>query len=147
KRLGGADSKTYVASACAALASPAIIGRKNMKYFLPVRASDTSSATLSNVAIWQEAGMRGTLPWYRQVSDNLMPAKFRVARCVPVEISLAEASEEVLWQELEKRTSEFLSLWQEIRDGERDLPEELGWAIALATATKSQTSLLVPGHD
>ena len=86
-----------------------------MKYFLPVQAGDMSSAALYNLAMWQDAEMRGTLAWDRQVSDNLMPAKFRIARCVPVEISLTEA-EHVLWQELETRTPEFLSLWHEIRE-------------------------------
>src|SRR5215510_1035217 len=113
-----------------------------MKYFLPVQACDMPGAALSNIAIWQDAEMRGTLAWYRQVADNLMPAKFRIARCVSVEISLAEASEEVLWQELETRTSEFLSLLHEIRDGERDLPKELVRANAPATSDKSQPNLL-----
>ncbi len=113
-----------------------------MKYFLPVQASDMSIAALSNVAIWQGPEMRGALAWYRQVADNLMPAKFRIARCVPVEISLAEPSEEVLWQEFETRTPEFLSLWHEIRDGERDLPEAVEGVNVPATTAKSQPNLL-----
>jgi putative pyruvate formate lyase activating enzyme len=129
-----------------------------MKYFLPVHASDMPGAALSNIAIWQDAEMRAALGWYRRVADNLMPAKFRLARCVPVEISLTEASEEVLWQELKTRTLEFLSLWHEIRHGERDLPETLdganepdtgegnepdtGRANTPATTIKSQPNLL-----
>jgi putative pyruvate formate lyase activating enzyme len=85
-----------------------------MKYKQPIRDSGTM---LSDVAIWQDAEMRGQLPWYRLVADNLMPAKFLIARCVPIEVSLEETSEEVLWKELETKTPEFLSLWTEIRDG------------------------------
>jgi putative pyruvate formate lyase activating enzyme len=112
-----------------------------MKYLVPVRSSDISTAALSDLAIWQDAQMRGTLPWYRQVADNLMPAKFRIARCMPVEISLSETSEDGLWQELETRTSDFLSLWEEIRDGARDLRKFLRPNVR-ATPAKPHPNLL-----
>ncbi|MGH9882100.1 MAG: radical SAM protein, partial [Pyrinomonadaceae bacterium] len=76
---------------------------------------------LSSLGIWQDEDMRGRLPWYRDVADNVMPAKFRIARHVAVEVSLADASEEVLWEELAAKTPEFLNLWYGIRDGADDL--------------------------
>jgi putative pyruvate formate lyase activating enzyme len=76
---------------------------------------------LSSLRLWQDEDMRGRLPWYRHVAENVMPAKFRIARHVAIEVSLADASEEVLWQELAAKTPEFLDLWSGIRDGARDL--------------------------
>jgi putative pyruvate formate lyase activating enzyme len=76
---------------------------------------------LSNLGLWQDEEMRGRLPWYRHVADNVMPAKFRIARHVAIEVSLADASEEVLWEELAAKTPEFLNLWYGIRAGADDL--------------------------
>ena len=47
---------------------------------------------LSSLRLGQDEDMRGRLPWYRHVADNVMPAKFRIARHVAVEVSLADAS-------------------------------------------------------
>ncbi len=76
---------------------------------------------LSSLSLWQDEDMRGRLPWYHHVADNLMPAKFRIARHIAVEVSLADASEEVLWEELVVKTPKFLNLWYAIRDGADDL--------------------------
>ncbi len=72
--------------------------------------------------IWQAEDLRGRLPWYRQVATNQMPAKFRIAQRIPVEVSLAGAAEETLWQTLEEKTPEFLDLWDRIRRGVSELP-------------------------
>jgi uncharacterized Fe-S radical SAM superfamily protein PflX len=72
--------------------------------------------------IWQEEDLWGQLAWYRQVATNRMPAKFRIAQHIPVEVSLVDASEDVLWAALEEKTPAFLDLWDLIRFGIRDLP-------------------------
>jgi putative pyruvate formate lyase activating enzyme len=74
------------------------------------------------LSIWQEADLHEALSWYRQVSTNRMPAKFRIAQHVPVGISLEHASEAGLWDTLEAKTPEFLDLWGRIRSGVADLP-------------------------
>lgn len=78
---------------------------------------------LDRLWIWEEPDLKGQLAWYRQVADNRMPAKFRIAQCVPVDVSLA-ADEPDLWQALEEKTAVFLDLWQQIRDRRADLPPE-----------------------
>ena len=72
--------------------------------------------------IWQEADLRGQLAWYRQVATNQMPAKFRIAQQIPVEVSLEDASEAALWEALDAKTPSFLDLWDRIRRGISDLP-------------------------
>ncbi|MBI4641138.1 MAG: hypothetical protein HY731_10615 [Candidatus Tectomicrobia bacterium] len=77
---------------------------------------------LESLWIWQETDLLGQLPWYRQVSANRMPAKFRIAQHIPVEVSLKEASEDTLWEMLEEKTTLFLELWDRIRRGISNLP-------------------------
>jgi putative pyruvate formate lyase activating enzyme len=72
---------------------------------------------LDSLWIWQEDDLRGRLPWYRQVSTNRMPAKFRIAQHIPVKMCLEEASEAALWDALEEKTGPFLDLWAELRRG------------------------------
>ncbi len=72
---------------------------------------------LESLRIWQEADLMGQLPWYRQVSANQMPAKFRIAGHIPVAVSLQDASEEDLWSALDEATPHFLDLWEQIRRG------------------------------
>ena len=57
---------------------------------------------LSGLRIWRELDLRGRMPWYRAVADNLRPAKFRIARHIPVAIRL-DAPEVELWPELDAR--------------------------------------------
>jgi putative pyruvate formate lyase activating enzyme len=77
---------------------------------------------LESLWIWQEADLCEQLSWYRQVSTNRMPAKFRIAQHIPVEISLEDASEATLWEALGEKTLSFLDLWERIRRGTSDLP-------------------------
>jgi putative pyruvate formate lyase activating enzyme len=77
---------------------------------------------LDSLWIWQEADLHRQLSWYRQVAANRMPAKFRIAGRIPVELSLETATEETLWQTLEAKTPLFLELWERIRRGMNDLP-------------------------
>ncbi|MFW6182816.1 MAG: radical SAM protein [Chloroflexota bacterium] len=76
------------------------------------------------LSVWQEPDLRGKLSWYRQVAVNQMPAKFRIARHMAIDVSPRAAPEEALWQELEDKTAFFLQRWDEIRRGERRLPAD-----------------------
>jgi putative pyruvate formate lyase activating enzyme len=69
---------------------------------------------LSNLGIWREPDLKGLMPWYRAVADNRAPAKFLLARRVPVSVAL-DAPEEDLWAELDARTPQFLDLWSRTR--------------------------------
>ncbi|MDX1663031.1 MAG: radical SAM protein, partial [Candidatus Promineifilaceae bacterium] len=82
--------------------------------------------------IWQQAGLEGQLAWYRDVSANRMPAKFRIARQIPVELSLTEASEAALWELLAANTALFLEQWHGTRQG----------SYPLAPASSSTPNLL-----
>jgi len=85
---------------------------------------------LSSLHVWRERDLRGRMPWYRAVADNLAPAKFRIAGRVPVSVSLS-APEEQLWAELDARTPQFLELWHRIRDGSSALPARHRSAVSL----------------
>jgi putative pyruvate formate lyase activating enzyme len=76
---------------------------------------------LSSIGIWREPDLKGLMPWYRAVADNRAPAKFRIARRVPVAIAL-DAPEEELWAELDAKMPAFLELWNGIRSGRGELP-------------------------
>jgi len=43
---------------------------------------------LDGLSVWAEDDLRRKLLWYRQVSANRMPAKFRIAGHIPVGLSL-----------------------------------------------------------
>ncbi len=77
---------------------------------------------LAGLSFWQEAELCGQLPWYPQVTTNRMPAKFRIARHIPVEVCLETAAEELLWEAVEEKTPAFLGLWDRIRQGISTLP-------------------------
>ena len=38
----------------------------------------------SQLQVWRDPGIAGALAWYRQVAENRMPAKFRIAATIPV---------------------------------------------------------------
>ncbi len=71
--------------------------------------------------VWDDPAIAGALAWYREVSTNRKPAKFRIARTVPVAVDLARAPEDALWAELERLTPEFLARLERIRAEEQDL--------------------------
>ncbi len=87
---------------------------------------------LDGLWIWQEQDLRGKLSWYRQVAANEMPAKFRIARQIGVDVDLVDAPEDALWAELDEKTGEFLKRWQGIRAGRQ----------ALSTSAPPQPNLL-----
>jgi putative pyruvate formate lyase activating enzyme len=71
--------------------------------------------------IWREPAIAGPLAWYVDVAMNRKPAKFRIARTLPVAVSLAEAPEAALWDELDRLTPAFVARWRGIRDGDAAL--------------------------
>jgi len=66
--------------------------------------------------IWDDQATASSLGWYRAVAANRKPAKFRIARTVPVSLSLADCPEDELWNEIERLTPLFLARWRAIRD-------------------------------
>ncbi len=60
--------------------------------------------------------MASSLAWYRAVAANRNPAKFRIARTIPVALSLAQSSEDELWDEIDRLTPLFLARWRGIRE-------------------------------
>lgn len=66
--------------------------------------------------IWNDFRFAGAMDWYRAVSENRRPAKFRIARTLPVAVDLSAAPEEDLWAELERLTPAFLERFHAIRD-------------------------------
>ena len=70
---------------------------------------------------WSDPAIADALGWYRAVANNRRPAKFRIARTLPVEVSLEKAPEEALWEELERLTPVFLACFRGIRDDGEEL--------------------------
>ena len=77
--------------------------------------------SLDSLGFWRHPDFRAGFDWYRDVAANRKPAKFLIARAVPVEAPL-DAPEETLWRELERATAKFLGLWIAIEDGDAALP-------------------------
>ena len=73
--------------------------------------------SFEGLRVWQDPAMARALGWYLDVARNRMPAKFRIARTVPVGVSLSEASEDALWDELDRLTPVFLERLSGIRAG------------------------------
>ncbi len=71
--------------------------------------------------IWDDPATAAALGWYRAVAANRMPAKFRIARTVPVAVPLAESSEAELWEELDRLTPVFLGRRHGIRSADAGL--------------------------
>ena len=71
---------------------------------------------LSQLPVWRDGAIARALAWYREVAENRMPAKFRIAATIPVALSLDDAPEEALWRELERLTPVFLERWAGIRE-------------------------------
>ena len=74
------------------------------------------------LSFWQEP-IGGSLAWYREVSANRLPAKFRICASLPAGVAL-DASEEDLWRALEAGTQSFLALQEQLRAGGARLPRK-----------------------
>jgi putative pyruvate formate lyase activating enzyme len=77
---------------------------------------------LGRLRIWDDPAIRNGLAWYLDVAENRRPAKFRIAATVPTNLDPATASEQALWDELDRLSPSFLARWQAIRAGAA-LPE------------------------
>jgi putative pyruvate formate lyase activating enzyme len=67
--------------------------------------------------VWRDPALARGLEWYRAVAGNRRPAKFRIARTIPITLDADSANEEALCAELERCTPQFLALWQDFRSG------------------------------
>ena len=77
---------------------------------------------LDSLRVWDDPAIRNGLAWYLDVAENRRPAKFRIAGTVPTHLDPATASEEALWDEVDRLSPEFLTRWKAIRAG-ASLPE------------------------
>lgn len=67
-----------------------------------------------SLKIWES--FKDRLTWYFEVSTNLMPAKYLIAKRLPCSsLDLSSATEEELWNENNLLTQAFLDMWQKIR--------------------------------
>jgi len=62
---------------------------------------------LDSLGFWQHPDFGARFGWYRDVAANRRPAKFLIARAIPVAQPL-DAREPDLWRELEAKTAAFL---------------------------------------
>jgi putative pyruvate formate lyase activating enzyme len=67
--------------------------------------------------VWRDPALSRSLGWYAAVAANQKPAKFRIAATIPVSLGLEDSSELALWEELDRLTPAFLSLWSDVRWG------------------------------
>ncbi len=75
---------------------------------------------------WSDPALAASLAWYREVASNRRPAKFRIARTVPLALAPEDASEDALWAELGRLTPVFLERVRGIRGGEALGPPAAG---------------------
>ena len=76
---------------------------------------------LDGFGFWRHPDFGAEFGWYRDVAANRKPAKFLIARAIPVAHSL-DAPEPDIWRELGAKTSAFLELWRAIREDGAALP-------------------------
>ncbi len=76
---------------------------------------------LDSLGFWRHPDFGAGFGWYRDVAANRKPAKFLIARAIPLAWPL-DAPEPDLWRELEVKTAAFLELWRAIREHNAALP-------------------------
>jgi len=81
-----------------------------------------SMSAFDALAFWDDADLAGRMQWYRAVTANRLPAKFRILAALPAGVAL-DAAEATLWQALESGTHAFLALRARIRAGDARLPD------------------------
>ncbi len=81
------------------------------------------NSSFTALSIWNDSQVRENLLWYLAVSTNEKPAKYLIARRIPINVELKESSEEKLWEEHEKATLLFLKAWHDIKSGKIDINE------------------------
>jgi putative pyruvate formate lyase activating enzyme len=72
--------------------------------------------------VWNDGALERALAWYRAVALNRRPAKFRIARTVPLALAPHAADEAALWGELARVTPLMAERWRAIRDERAPLP-------------------------
>ncbi len=77
---------------------------------------------LAQLWVWRDPALARSLGWYAAVAANRKPAKFRIAATIPVSLTLADATEAALWEELDRLTPMFLERWRGVRDEGAGLP-------------------------
>ena len=78
--------------------------------------------TLDQLWVWDDRAVARALGWYRDVAENRMPAKFRIAATIPAGVALDDAPEEALWDALDRLTPILLERRRRIRSGARRDP-------------------------
>ena len=78
--------------------------------------------SVDHFAFWRHPDFRSGFEWYRDVSANRKPAKYLIARTVPVSVLLEGDPEEAMWRAFEIGAARFLTLWDAIRRGAAELP-------------------------
>src|SRR5262249_49914673 len=76
----------------------------------------TAAEIFDRLSLWEDEALAKNLDWYRAVAANRKPAKFRIARTIPIAVSL-DAPEGALWAELERTTPLFLDAVVAVRSG------------------------------
>src|SRR5499427_7214455 len=72
---------------------------------------------LPDLDVWHDPAICNALSWYLAVAENRRPAKFRIAATVAAALDPQAASEDALWDELDRLTPVFLGRWRAIRAG------------------------------
>lgn len=72
------------------------------------------TSPLSTLPIW-DTSIGDVLPWYFAVAEDRMPAKYLLARRIPCDLNLPEATLDELWAEHDCSTTRFLGVWEGIR--------------------------------
>ncbi|MEE8270786.1 MAG: radical SAM protein [Alphaproteobacteria bacterium] len=75
--------------------------------------------TLDQLWVWDDRAVARALGWYRDVAENRMPAKVRIAATIPAGVALDDAPEEALWDALDRLTPILLERRRRIRCGAR----------------------------
>jgi putative pyruvate formate lyase activating enzyme len=76
---------------------------------------------LAHLDVRNDNEMHKRLCWYGMVSNDLRPAKYRIARRVPCHIDLNSASDETLWKEHTRLSESTHALLDELNSQERDI--------------------------
>jgi putative pyruvate formate lyase activating enzyme len=80
-----------------------------------------SASGFGRLSAWSDPRIRSRLEWYRRTATNEMPAKYLIARRIPIDLSLRDSGEGELWSALDGATVAFLALLDEIRAHRRKL--------------------------
>ena len=72
------------------------------------------------LTVWRNPKVRRALQWYHKVMENKKPAKFKIARSIPVDERIFEADIQELWKEHDRLHEIFYKKWVKIREGLND---------------------------